>query len=202
MPQTSFTLPIRTISSQRGWTSGRFPRKTWGSLPPTPPLTSAHPLWVDATSISSRVILFGLPIRDSLLALHPLLNVIGHTWSLGVPCFSPWVPWPSGLHFLLYHSLKDGVATFLYGFPQGFSLCRSPSQLNGPPKPNSTFHALQYGSPSFLECLLKNRFPARLLGVCQWSNILPMHGMVGIDCLLLLPALPSLEYNSIFCLWE
>ena len=44
--------------------------------------------------------------------------------------------------------------------------------------------------------------PARPPGVCWRSNILPTHGMVGVDCLLCLPALLSPVHNSIFCLQE
>ena len=41
---------------------------------------------------------------------------------------------------------------------------------------------------------------ARLHRVCQWSSILPMHGMVGVDHLLHLSALLSPVYNNMFCL--
>ena len=64
MPQTSFTLSIWTLSFQRGWASWRLPRNPWGSLPPTPPLTPAPPLWADIPSIGSAVciiISFQLP---------------------------------------------------------------------------------------------------------------------------------------------
>ena len=57
--------------------------------------------------------------------------------------FSPWSPWPSGLHLFLYHSLKAGAVTPHMVFLKA-SICTDlPAQLNGPPKPNSMFLALQ-----------------------------------------------------------
>ena len=103
---TSSTLSIWTVSSQRGWTSWRFPRKPWGSLMPMLPSTSAPLLQVATPSISSTVCII-IPF-----------NVIGHSWSLGVLCPSLWSPWSPGLHFLFYHSLNDGIVTFLHGFSQ------------------------------------------------------------------------------------
>ena len=81
---------------------------------------------------------WSLPLSPS----HSLFNIIGYSWSLGVPCFCPWSPWPSGLH-LLFHSLKDGVATILHGFFKAYICTDLPAQLNGPPKPNAMFLALQ-----------------------------------------------------------
>ena len=69
------------------------------------------------------------PVGGSPKASHPLLNVIGHSRCPWVPCFSPWLPWPSGFHFLFYHSLNDGTATFLHGFPWNFYLCGSPGPI-------------------------------------------------------------------------
>ena len=116
------------------------------SLLPMPPSTSAIPLWVDALLTSSAVCIitpFWFPIRDSLQASYPLLDVIGHSLSLRASCFSLWLPWPSCLHFLLYHSPSDGVVTFLYILPQTSICADLLAQLNGPPKPNSMFLALQ-----------------------------------------------------------
>ena len=39
------------------------------------------------------IILFWLPIRVSLQALYPLLDVIGYSWNPGVPYSSSWLPW-------------------------------------------------------------------------------------------------------------
>ena len=49
------------------------------------------------------------------------------------------------------------------------------------------------GWPPWLSSLL-TRPPV----VCWWSSILPTHGMVGVGCLLCLPALLSPKYNSAF----
>ena len=92
---TLFTLSIQTVSSCRGWASWRFHKNPWASLPPMPSSTLAAPLWLDALLISSTahiIILFWLPIGGSLQALHPLLNIIGCSWSLGClafPCGCP-----------------------------------------------------------------------------------------------------------------
>ena len=154
---------------------------------------------------SVSIIPFQLPIRDSLQALYPLLDTIGHSWSPEVLFFSPWLVWPPGLHFLLYHSLDVCMVTvFLEA-----SICVSLlAQLNGPPKPNAMFLApyswiaYQRTAWSPLETgpwLWSFSLLARPPGVCWWSNILPTHGAVGIDCLLHLPTLLSPEYNGAFC---
>ena len=88
--QTSFTLSIWTVSSQRGWASQRFPRNPWCSLLPMPPLTLAPSLQVNALSMGSVVLIiisFWLPIGGPLQALHPHLNVIGCSWSPGSLAF-------------------------------------------------------------------------------------------------------------------
>ena len=72
---------------------------------------------------------FGSPSEaPSKPHIHSLTS-LGHSWSPGVPCLSLWSPWPSGLCFLLYHSLDDGAVTFLHGFPQSFYLCGSPGPI-------------------------------------------------------------------------
>ena len=123
-----------------------FPRNPWGSLPPMPPLTLAPLLWVNAPSIGSAVciimFLFWLPIRGSLQAFTSTFQCHRPQLESWGGFAFPMVALSSGLHFLLYHSLNDGVATFLHGFPQSFCV-GLPAQLNGPPKPNSTFLALQ-----------------------------------------------------------
>ena len=129
---TLFTLSIQTVSSQRESASWRFLRNLWCSLPPMPPLASAPLLWVNALLIGSVfciIISFRLPIRGSIQALHPLFNIIGHSWSLVGPWLSLHLPWPSSLHFLLYHSLDDGAATFLHSFHQSLYLCGSPDPI-------------------------------------------------------------------------
>ena len=83
--------------------------------------------WLALKSISSFC--FNPPIRGSFQTLNPLFNVIGHSWSLGDLWLSMWSPWPSDLHFFLYHSLNDGVETFLHVIPQIFYLCVSLSQI-------------------------------------------------------------------------
>ena len=90
------------------------------------------PHLVNTPSIGSVVhiiISFWLPIWGSLKASHPLFNAIDCSWSFGGLCLSPWSPWPSGLHVLLYHRPNNGMATFLHGFPQRFYLCGSPSLI-------------------------------------------------------------------------
>ena len=123
MPRTSFTLSIQTFSFQRGWASQRFPWKPWGSLLPMPLLTLASLLWVDAMSTNPMVhiiIPFWFPFRGSLQALYPLFDVIGHSWCLGVPCFSLWLPGP--LAFIFFST----TASVVVQQPSSFYLCRSP----------------------------------------------------------------------------
>ena len=128
---TSFTLSIQTVSSWRGWASWRFPRNPWGSLLPMPPSTLA-PI-VSECSINWLC----SPYHNFVLALHwrllrspaSTLDVIGHSWSLGGLCLYLWFPWPSCLHFLLYHSLDNGMATLLHSFYQSYYLCGSPSPI-------------------------------------------------------------------------
>ena len=145
MLQTLFTLSIQTVFSKRGWASRRFPRRLWGCLPPMPPLTSAHLLWVCTLLISPTfciILLFWFSIRGSLQALLPLFNIIGCSWNFGVPCFLHGHPGPLAFIFFSTTALmmmwQSSHTVFLKA-----SICVGLlSQLNGPLKLNSVFLAL------------------------------------------------------------
>ena len=115
---SSFSMSIQTVSSQRGWASQRVPKNPWILCHPCllwlwPPLQVNVPL---IGSVVNIIILFWPPIEGLLQDPHPLFNIIGHSWSLGRLCLSLWSCWSSGLHFLLYHSLHNGMATLSHGF--------------------------------------------------------------------------------------
>ena len=147
-----------------------------------PPSTSATLLRENALSTSPMIhiiVPFWFSIRNSFQASYPFLNVKGHSWSFGVPCFSLWLPWPSGLCLLLHHSLSDGAVTFLHSFPQSFYLCMSPGPVKQASEVKLNISCPMVGKPLIPQTATKEQdglpwgqehtfsYLARPPGVCQ-----------------------------------
>ena len=211
---TLFTLSIQTVFSQRGWASQRFSWKPWHSLLPTPSLTSAPALQGVAMLIRSMVhitLLFWLPISLPLsMASTP--NVIGHSWSLGVTCFFPVValalwplsslPLPWGCHGNLPAQFSTKLLSALISWPSWMGLLSQTEHFLPCDREAShswsTYQRTEWPPLETRPQLQLCGLPARLPGVCQWSNILPTHGKMGVDHLLCLPTLLLPVYNNVF----
>ena len=167
----------------------------------------APPLQADALLISSVVCIiipFLLPIGDSFQASYSLLNVWAAAGVLGWLALSHGCPSP--LAFIFFPTAASMMAWWpsCMVFLQASICVGLPAQLNGPPKPNSTFLALWYGSLSIPGVPTKEQdglpwrhgpqlqlsgLLARPAGVYWWSNILPTHGTVEVNFLLLSPSI-------------